>query len=44
MTFIKYVDNEQIKKRDKVQDDDHIIKNHSVNSRAMKNHFDLYVT
>ncbi len=44
MAHIEYIDLDQIKERDRVGDDDHIIRIHGVNSRVMKNHFDLYVT
>ncbi len=44
MAFIRYMDKDKINERDRVADDDHIIRIHGVNSRVMKNHFDLYVT
>ncbi len=44
MAYIEYIDLDQINERDRVGDDDHIIRIHGINSRVMKNHFDLYVT
>ncbi len=44
MAYIEYINLDQIKERDRVGDDDHIIRIHGVNSRVMKNHFDLYVS
>jgi len=44
MAYIEYLELDQINERDRVGDDDHIIRIHGNNSRVMKNHFDLYVT
>ncbi len=44
MAYIEYIKLDQIKDRDRVGDDDHIIRIHGAISRVMKNHFDLYVT
>ena len=44
MAYIEYLHPDQIKDRDRVDDDDHIIRIHGVNPRMMKHHNDLYVT
>ena len=43
MAFIKYLSQDQIPASDRVPDDDNIIQVHSVHSRIMRLHFDLYV-
>jgi len=42
MAFIDYVPDEAIDERDRVPDQDHIIRIHGVHSRVMKQHFELY--
>jgi len=43
MAFIPYLDDDQIPDEDRVPDTDHIIRIHSVHSRTMKHHYELYV-
>ena len=43
MAFIDYVSADEIPEQDRVGDDDNILRIHSVHSRVMKLHFDLYV-
>lgn len=43
MAWIEYRNTDEIPERDRVPDEDHIIQVHSVHSRVMKHHFDLYV-
>ena len=42
MAFISYVSEEDIPERDRVRDRDSIIQIHSVHSRTMKHHYELY--
>lgn len=44
MAFIKYLDQEEIPEKNRVNDMDNIIQIHGVNSGVMKKHFDMYVT
>jgi alkylhydroperoxidase family enzyme len=43
MAFISYVQDSEIPERDRVADDDNIIRIHGVHSRVMRHHFDLYL-
>jgi len=43
MAFISYVQDSDIPERDRVADDDNIIRIHGVHSRVMRHHFDLYL-
>lgn len=43
MAYISYLDESDIPERDRVSDDDHIIRIHGVHSRVMRHHFDLYL-
>jgi hypothetical protein len=43
MAFIPYLDDDRIPESDRVPDTDHIIRIHSVHSRTMKQHYELYV-
>ena len=43
MAFISYAQGSDIPERDRVPDDDNIIRIHGVHSRVMRQHFDLYV-
>ena len=43
MAFIKYLNEEEIDPADVVADTDNILRIHSVHSRVMRLHFDLYV-
>lgn len=43
MAFIDYLPKDQIPEADRVPDDDNIIQVHSVHSRIMRMHYDLYV-
>jgi len=43
MAFISYAQGSDIPERDRVLDDDNIIRIHGVHSRVMRQHFDLYV-
>ena len=42
MAFIGYLADEQITESDRVSDRDNIIRIHSVHSRTMRHHFELY--
>lgn len=42
MAFIKYLSAKDIPGEDRVSDSDHILQIHSVHSKIMKQHFDLY--
>ena len=42
MAFIEYPDPERIPARDRVSDDDNIIRIHGVHSRVTRLHYDLY--
>ena len=42
MAFIGYLADEQITESDRVSDRDNIIRIHSVHSRTMRQHFELY--
>jgi len=44
VAFIKYLDQEEIPEKNRVDDMDNIIQIHGVNSGVMKNHFDMYIT
>ena len=43
MAFIKYLDQEDIPEQNRVKDLDSIIQIHSVHSKVMKQHYDLYL-
>lgn len=43
MAFIDYLPQDQIPESDRVPDEDNIIQVHSVHSRVMRLHYDLYV-
>jgi alkylhydroperoxidase family enzyme len=43
MAFIPYLDDDRIPESDRVPDTDRIIRIHSVHSRTMKQHYELYV-
>ena len=43
MAFIKYLSNAEFPETDRVADDDNILRIHSVHSRMLKLHYDLYV-
>jgi hypothetical protein len=43
MAFISYVQDSDIPERDRVSDDDNIIRIHGVHSRVMRHHYDLYI-
>lgn len=42
MAFIPYLSQERIPEADRVPDQDNIIQIHSVHSRTMRQHFELY--
>ena len=42
MAHIRYADESDIPESDRVPDDDNILRIHGVNSRVMKNHYNLY--
>ena len=44
MAFIKYLTQEEIPERNRVNDLDNIIQIHGINSGVMRNHYDLYIT
>ncbi len=44
MAFIKYLNQEDIPEKNRVNDPDNIIQIHGVNSGVMKNHYDMYIT
>ena len=44
MAFIKYLEQDEIPEKNRVDDDDNIIKIHGINSNIMKNHFDMYIS
>lgn len=43
MAFITYLNQNDIPKRNRVDDMDNIIQIHGVNSAVMRNHFDMYI-
>lgn len=43
MAFIKYLSPDDLPESDRVPDDDNILRIHSVHSRVLKLHYDLYV-
>ncbi len=43
MAFIQYVPEDQIPVKDRVPDQDNILRVHGIHSRVMKQHYDLYV-
>lgn len=43
MAFIEYVSKDQVPQTDQVPDNDNIIQVHSVHSRIMRLHYELYV-
>ncbi len=43
MAFINYVSPELIPESDRISDDDNILRIHSVHSRVLKLHYQLYV-
>ena len=43
MAFIKYLNQEDIPEQNRVKDLDNIIQIHSVHSKVMKQHYDLYL-
>lgn len=42
MAHIPYVPNEHIAERDRVPDQDHILRVHGVHPRVMRRHYELY--
>lgn len=42
MAFIRYLPDDQVAAGDRVADRDNIIRIHSVHSRAMRQHYELY--
>lgn len=44
MAYIKYLSQEEIPEKNRVDDMDNIVQVHGVNSGVMKNHFDMYIT
>ena len=44
MAFIKYLPQEEIPEKNRVDDMDNIIQIHGVNSGVMRSHFDMYIT
>jgi alkylhydroperoxidase family enzyme len=42
MAYIDYLDSEEISERDRVADNDNIIRIHGVHSRVIRLHHDLY--
>ena len=43
MAYIPYLPEDEIPEDDRVPDDDHILRVHSVSPAAMRQHFDLYI-
>lgn len=43
MAYIKYVPKEEIREKDRVDDDDNILRIHGVHSQTMKHHYQLYL-
>ena len=43
MAFIKYLKQDEIPEQNRVKDLDNIIQIHSVHSKVMKQHYDLYL-
>ena len=43
MAFIKYLEQEDIPEQNRVKDLDNIIQIHSVHSKVMKQHYDIYL-
>jgi len=43
MAFIKYLDQDEVLEKNRVDDMDNIIQIHSINSEVMRNHYDLYI-
>ena len=43
MAFIKYLNQGEIPERNRVNDTDNILRIHSVNSKVMKSHYNLYI-
>lgn len=43
MAWIRYFEPESIADSDRVPDEDNILRVHSVHSKVMKQHFDMYV-
>ena len=43
MAFIRYVQEKDIPERDRVPDQDNILRIHGVHSRVMRHHYDLYL-
>jgi alkylhydroperoxidase family enzyme len=44
MAFIKYLEQDEIPEKNRVDDDDNILQIHGINSNIMKNHFDMYIS
>jgi alkylhydroperoxidase family enzyme len=44
MAFIKYLGQDEIPEKNRVDDDDNILQIHGINSNIMKNHFDMYIS
>ena len=44
MAFIRYVSEEEIPERLRIPDKDNILRIHGVNPRAMKDHYNFYLT
>jgi hypothetical protein len=43
MAFIKYLSQEEIPARNRVNDDDNIIQIHGVHSDVMRTHYEMYI-
>jgi alkylhydroperoxidase family enzyme len=43
MAFIKYLDQDEVLEKNRVDDMDNIIQIHSINSEVMRNHYDLHI-
>ena len=44
MAFIKYLEQDEIPEKNRVDDDDNILQIHGINSNIMKNQFDMYIS
>ncbi|MBF0278738.1 MAG: hypothetical protein HQM13_13140 [SAR324 cluster bacterium] len=43
MTFIQYVSEDKIPEKDRVPDQDNILRIHGVHSKIMRHHYELYL-
>ena len=43
MAFIKYLEQSEIPEQNRVNDTDNIVQIHSINSKIMRDHFNLYI-